>query len=119
MTSQNADCCTPDPRGLLSRLAAGHELSLQAALAPSPEAGDAFALGLDRRTRGLVWLAALLSVGASTATLQWAVERVAATGVDDAAVIAAFETTGAVTGAAQLVANAPRLALALGFDVAD
>lgn len=76
-------------------------------------------LGLDRRTRLLVWLAALLSVGASTETLHWAVERVWASGADDAAVIAAFEATAPIAGSAQLVANAPRLALALGFDVEE
>ena len=101
---------TPDPRAQLTRLASGHEVSLQEALV---------APALDRRTRLLVQLAALLSVGAPTETIQWAVELAAAAGVDDEAVIAAFEAVAPIAGAARSVQEAPRLALALGFDVQD
>jgi 4-carboxymuconolactone decarboxylase len=98
-----------EPRDLLRRLAAGDEQSLEIALETPP--------GLDRRTRVLVRLAALLAIGAPTASLRWAVELALATGVGDDAVAAVLVSTAADTGAAQVADSASRLALALGFDV--
>lgn len=108
-----------EARDLLRRLAAHDEPSLRTAMAPTPE----FELGyemtkpaLDRRTRVLVRLAALIAVGASTESLRWAVELASTSGADDDALAAVLVATGSATGAAQLVESAPRLALALGFD---
>ena len=89
-------------------------------LAPAPESPSAdapVALALDRRTTGLVRLAALIAVDACTTSLRWAVELASTTGVDDEAVLAALLATGSATGSAQVVTTAPRLALALGFDL--
>jgi 4-carboxymuconolactone decarboxylase len=105
---------------LLKRLAAHDEDSLRAVLAPAPQSGSPDqhpAPALDRRTRGLVRLAALLALDAPTASVHWAVELASAAGVDDAAVIGALRSTADIAGSAQLVANAPRVALSLGFDV--
>lgn len=112
---------------LLRRLAANDEHSLQAALVPAPEFGrcdrppdQLRAEGvpaLDRRVRVLVRLAALLAVGAPTASLRWAVELALATGATDDAVAAVLLCTAAETGGAQVVWSAARLALALGFDL--
>ena len=66
-----------EPRELLRRLAAADERSLRTAMAPTPEFERDYALtkpALDRRTRVLVRLAALIAVGASTESLRWAVE---------------------------------------------
>jgi hypothetical protein len=76
--------------------------------------GDA----LDRRTRDLVRLAALLAVGASSTSLRWAVELASTTGVPDSAVLDALVATAGATGSTQAVSSAPRLGLALGFDFA-
>jgi alkylhydroperoxidase/carboxymuconolactone decarboxylase family protein YurZ len=111
---------TAGSQELLKRLAAHNEDSLRAVLAPTPESGAPDqhpAPALDRRTRSLVRLAALLALDAPTASVQWAVELAAAAGVDDAAVIGALQSTAEVAGSAQLVRNAPRVALSLGFDV--
>jgi 4-carboxymuconolactone decarboxylase len=109
-----------ETRELLRRLAANDEQSLVAILAPAPNDGaEPCPLGtsLDRQTRQLVRLGALLAVDAGTTSLRWAVELATATGVDDEAVMGALISAAAAAGSAQLVASAPRLALALGFDL--
>jgi alkylhydroperoxidase/carboxymuconolactone decarboxylase family protein YurZ len=108
-----------DERDLLRRLAAGDERSLRGVLAPTPErrpADPAFPAALDRRTRELVRLAALMAVEASSTSLRWAVELASTSGVEDGAMVGALAATAAATGTTQAVSNAPRLALALGFD---
>jgi len=108
-----------EARDLLRRLAAADERSLQKAMAPTPEFDGDYALtkpALDRRTRVLVRLAALIAVGACTESLRWAVELASTTGADDDALAAVLVATGSATGSARLVESAPRLALALGFD---
>jgi alkylhydroperoxidase/carboxymuconolactone decarboxylase family protein YurZ len=109
-----------EARELLRRLAAGDEASLRAVLAPTPERGSvdrAFPTTLDRQTRDLVRLAALLAVEASSTSLRWAVELASTNGVDDDAIVGALASTARATGASQAVSSAPRLALALGFDL--
>src|SRR5436305_3186735 len=109
-------------RDLLRRLANSDEGSLRSVLAPTPEFGDPDTrprVCLDRRTRPLVRLAALLVLGASTESLRWAVELATTTGADDDAVAAVLLAAGSAAGSAQLVASAPRLALALGFEPAE
>ncbi len=103
-----------DAELLLRRLASNDERLLETVLAA--RAGQPAAL--DRVTRALVQLSALLAVGAPTATLRWAVELAAANGVDDAAVVQVLVAAGAAAGAAQTATNATRLALALDLDLA-
>jgi alkylhydroperoxidase/carboxymuconolactone decarboxylase family protein YurZ len=100
---------------LLRRLAAGEEPALRRALS----AADGDPGALDRRTRALVTLSALLALDAPTVSLRVAVERVAASGLDDAAMLEVLVSAAAARGAAQTVADAPRLALALDRDVGD
>lgn len=109
-------------RDLLCRLARQDERLLQTVLLPTPEGrGGAASPGssLDRRTRFLVRLAALLAVDACAESLCWAVELAATNGADDEAVAAVLIAAGCAAGSAQLVASAPRLALALGFEPVD
>lgn len=100
---------------LLQALAAHDERCLYAALWPgSPlREGDH---ALDRRTRMLVQLAALVAADASTSSLRWAVDRAAATGADDRSLVQVLRTVGRAAGSAQTVTTAPRLALALDLD---
>jgi hypothetical protein len=109
-----------EPEDVLRRLATGDEQFLHAAITPVPEfgyaeltAGDA----LDRRLRGLVRIAALLAADAPTTTLRWAVERAQSTGATAEAIVGVLVAIADQMGAAQLVSSAPRLALALGFDL--
>ncbi len=88
-------------------------------MAPTPEFEPGYALSspaLDRRTRVLVRLAALIAVGACTESLRWAVELASTAGADDDTLAAVLVATGTAAGSAQLVETAPRLALALGFE---
>ncbi len=103
---------------LLRRLAEGDENSLRQVLMPPPAASGALAdHRLDTRTATLVRLGALLALDASTASLRWAVERASCMGADDDAIVGVLLIAAPAAGAAQLVASAPRLALALGFDM--
>ena len=106
-------------RDLLLRLAAGDERSLHAVLrAPlEPEHGDEVVAGsgLDRRTRMLVRLGALLALDAPTDSLRWAVELAAVAGAGEDAVAAVLLATGSTAGSAQLVSSAARLAAALDY----
>lgn len=96
----------------------GHTLQELRAAADPSRSGAAFGPGaLDQKTRGLVGIGAAVSLGASTPTYRRLVEEAREGGatVDDC--IGAFVAAGPVAGAVRLVAGAPRLASALGYDV--
>jgi alkylhydroperoxidase/carboxymuconolactone decarboxylase family protein YurZ len=107
-------------RDLLLRLAAGDEPALRAVLRATlePDRSDELAAGssLDRRTRMLVRLGALLTLDAPTESLRWAVELASAAGADEDAVAAVLLATGSAAGSAQLVSSAARLAVALDYE---
>jgi alkylhydroperoxidase family enzyme len=98
---------------LLRRLAAGDEPSLRVILSERHDQPGA----LDRVTRALVQLSALLAADAGTTSLRWAVDRASSVGVDDAALVQVLLSSAYATGFAQTVASAPRLALALDVDI--
>jgi hypothetical protein len=105
-----------DARDLLRRLAANDQASLRTVLALSPVKGGPAPPSLsmlDRRTRVLVHLAALLVLDASTESLRWATDLASTSVADDGALAAVLVAAGSVAGSAQLVAIAPRLALAM------
>lgn len=112
----------PTGEDLLRRLsaadqdAAGTVLALRSESADSPTAGEAT---LPPRIRMLVRLASLVAVDAPTATLRWAVELAACAGADDDEIVGVLVTVGADIGVARVVSAAPRLAMAIGYDVDD
>jgi 4-carboxymuconolactone decarboxylase len=73
--------------------------------------------GLDRKAEALVQVGALLSVGASTASLRCTVELAQATGATDEEILGVLVTIGPAVGLARVVAEAPRLALAMGYEI--
>jgi 4-carboxymuconolactone decarboxylase len=100
-------------RELLQALSQSDDRSIREVLiGSSPHSAS-----LDRVTLALVRLAAMLAVDASTTSVRWAVEVAGCAGVDDAALVHVLLRIAAATGAAQTVACAPRLALAVGVDV--
>jgi len=105
---------------LLRRLALNDEnavrVVLQDAPVGPPTSGRA---GLDFKTHSLVRLGALLSVGAATDSCRLAVDLARAAGADDDEIVGALVAVGPAIGFARLVAVAPRLALAIGYDVDD
>jgi len=100
---------------LLRRLALNDEKLVGSVL--SRTAGDGPAPALDRKAEALVQVGALLSVGASTATLRWTVELAQASGVTDEEILGVLVAIGPAVGLARVVAEAPRLALAMGYDL--
>ena len=72
---------------------------------------------LPAETSALVHLAALLAAGGSTTSLRWAVELALQSGADDDDIVEVLVTMAAIIGSARVVAAAPRLALAIGYDI--
>jgi alkylhydroperoxidase/carboxymuconolactone decarboxylase family protein YurZ len=107
---------------LLRGLAAGDESTLRSVLAVSRGLGLHPADGvsscrLPALTSALVHLAALLAAGGSTTSLRWAVELALQSGAQNDEIVEVFVATAAIVGSARVVAAAPRLALAIGYDI--
>ena len=80
--------------------------------------GSAYATSvIDHRTAALVRLAATIAVDAAPASFQHAVALALAAGATSNEIVASLEAVTPVTGAARVVQCAPKLALALGYDV--
>ena len=75
---------------------------------------------LDARTAGLVRVAAMIGVDAAPpSSFQHAVTHALAAGATCGEIVATLEAVTPVTGSAKVVSAAPKLALALGYDVED
>jgi 4-carboxymuconolactone decarboxylase len=74
---------------------------------------------LDAKTNALVRLAALLSIGAPTSSCRAAVELARAGGATDAEIVGVLVAVAPAVGGARVVGAAPRLALAIDYDVED
>lgn len=101
----------------LRRLALNDEKLVAAVLAGGPAFSPTSSL--DRKSEALVRLGALLAVGASTASLRWTVELAQAAGATDEEVLGVLIAIGPAVGLARVVAQAPRLALAMGYEIED
>jgi alkylhydroperoxidase/carboxymuconolactone decarboxylase family protein YurZ len=96
---------------LLCRLTLHDERSVRAALA------DAELSGLDVKVEALVGLGALLSVDAATVSVRLAVDLAYRAGATEDEIVGVLLAIAPAVGNARTVAVAPRLALALGYDV--
>ena len=80
--------------------------------------GSSFATSvIDERTAALVRVAATVAVDGAPSTFQHAVALALAAGASNDEIVASLEAVTPVTGAARVVQCAPKLALALGYDV--
>jgi alkylhydroperoxidase/carboxymuconolactone decarboxylase family protein YurZ len=106
---------------LLRGLAASNESLLRSVLAVSPAATCSpqpeTARALSPTTVALVHLAALLAADGSTTSLRWAVELALRAGAQPEEIVDVLATVASVVGSAKVVAAAPRLALAIGYDI--
>jgi 4-carboxymuconolactone decarboxylase len=105
---------------LLRGLAAGDESSLRSVLSLSPARiwrSHAKGRDLPPATSALVTVAGLLAAGGSTTSLRWAVELALEAGAEDAEIVEVLAIVAAIVGSARVVAAAPRLALAIGYDI--
>lgn len=80
------------------------------------ESGDSQA-SLNPKEALLVRLAALLAVGAATPSLREVVDRASAAGATANEIVGVLVAVGPAIGLASLVACAPRLAMAIGYDL--
>ena len=84
--------------------------------------GDENALvasALDTRTAALVRIAATIAVDAAPSSFLHVVALAQAAGATEAEIVACLEAVAPVTGSARVVQCAPKLALALGYDVEE
>ena len=98
----------------LRRLAVHDDALLEALVTE----GGAFAPSvIDERTAALVRIAATIAVDAAPASFQHAVALALAAGATSDQIVAILDTVTPVTGTARVVQCAPKVALALGYDV--
>ena len=81
------------------------------------EENTQIASALDTRTTALVRVAATIAVDAAPSSVQHAVALALAAGATSDEIVATLEAVTPVTGDARAVLCAPKLALALGYDV--
>jgi 4-carboxymuconolactone decarboxylase len=98
----------------LRRLAV-HDDALLDALAV--DGGARTASAIDEKTAALVRLAAMVAVDAPPHSFQHAVALALAAGATSDEIVASLGAVTPVTGAARVVQCAPKVALALGYDV--
>jgi alkylhydroperoxidase/carboxymuconolactone decarboxylase family protein YurZ len=107
-----------DAEELLRRLALNDENVVRSAVggdSPSLSGGS----DLDAKTHALVRLAALLSIGAATSSCRVAVELARAGGATDAELVGVLVAVAPAVGGARVVSAAPRLGLAIDYDIED
>jgi len=104
------------PDELLRRLALNDERAVGRATAGRGASGGPT---LDARSESLVRLGALLSVGATTASCRAEVDVARAAGASDEELVGVLMAVGPAVGVARVVSAAPRLALALDYDIED
>jgi alkylhydroperoxidase/carboxymuconolactone decarboxylase family protein YurZ len=75
------------------------------------------ACGLPIKRAALVRLGALAALDAATATWMWAAELALAAGATEEEIVGTLIDAAPAVGLARVVVAAPRLALALGYDV--
>jgi 4-carboxymuconolactone decarboxylase len=100
---------------LLRRLALNDERVLDMVLTREV-CGDG-ETGLNPKVELLVRLAGLLAVGATTPSLREAVDQAAAAGATPSEIVGVLVALGPAIGLASLVGSAPRLAMAIGYDL--
>ncbi|MBV9193854.1 MAG: hypothetical protein JO168_06880 [Solirubrobacterales bacterium] len=102
---------------LLRRLALNDEKSLGIVLATG--SGPGLHVALAPKVDLLVRLGALVAVGAATTSLRRTVELALEAGATDAEIVGVLVAVGPAVGLARVVATAPKLARAIGYDVDD
>ena len=100
---------------LLRRLALNDEKAL--GMVMTHGVGSERGIELHPKVEALVQLAGLLAVGAATPSLREAVHRASADGASTDEIVGVLVSLGPIIGLASLVACAPRLAMAIGYDL--
>ncbi|MET0884977.1 MAG: carboxymuconolactone decarboxylase family protein [Mycetocola sp.] len=99
----------------LRRLAV-HDNALVGSLTEVNSTADA---ALDERTAALVRVAATIAVDGATASFQHAVALALSAGATREEIVGTLGAVTPVTGTPRVVSSAPKIALALGYDVEE
>lgn len=99
----------------LRRLALHDEKLIREVIASGVDAPDA--IGLDAKTYALVRLSALISLDAPVVAYQSTVAFAFAAGATSRDVVATLKAVASMVGSPRLVAAAPALAAAIGYDI--
>jgi 4-carboxymuconolactone decarboxylase len=99
----------------LRLLALNDEESIERVLVSG--SGRVGAAALDPKVDLLVQLGALLALGGATSSLRATVARAIAAGANESEIVAVLIAVGPAVGLARVVAAAPRLATALGYEI--
>jgi 4-carboxymuconolactone decarboxylase len=103
-----------DYKDRLRKLAIRDEALVAAMLASEPTREES---GLDVRTDALVCLSTTVAVDGGQASYQHAVERALAAGLTTEEIVGTLFAVASLTGVPRAVSAAPKLGLALGYDV--
>jgi 4-carboxymuconolactone decarboxylase len=103
-----------DYRDCLRRLALRDEALVSEVLANEPSRA---ASGLDAKTHALVRLSATIALDAGQSSYQHAVERALAAGATTDEIVGTLVAVISLTGVPRAASAAPKLGLALGYDV--
>jgi len=104
-----------DYETILRRLAIRDDRYIASLLAPNPD--KPCPSGLDQRTHALARIGALIALDATPPSYMEAVESARAAGASPAEIVGVLIAVVPMVGVARVVSAAPKLALALGFDV--
>jgi 4-carboxymuconolactone decarboxylase len=99
----------------LRRLALHDDRLIQSMLAIPP--GPVEASGLDQKICALVRLGALVALDAACVSYQWGVQWALAAGATADEIVGTLMAVAPITGVTRIVAAAPEVALALGYDI--
>src|SRR5436309_2344230 len=100
---------------LLRRLALNDEESVEDVLVGGTSRGPPHTL--DPKVDLLVRLGALLAVGGATVSLRATVDRAIEAGASESEIVEVLVAVGPAVGLARVVTAAPRLAMALGYEL--
>jgi alkylhydroperoxidase/carboxymuconolactone decarboxylase family protein YurZ len=105
-------------RERLRRLSIGDRRYLEHVLGTSDaDGGDPELCALDARTRALVKVGALVALDGPSTAFDFVVASALAAGATADDIVDAMLAVGATVGSAHLVSAAPKIAMALGYDV--
>lgn len=101
---------------MLAKLAIRDDAFIQSILAGNDESSITLS-ELDPKTHALARVAALIALDAPTPSYMWAVESAREAGATDREIVGSLVAVLPAVGATRVVAAAPKLGLALGYDV--
>jgi 4-carboxymuconolactone decarboxylase len=107
--------CVDETERLLRRLALNDEESVGMVLASGSDVAGTAALR--PKVDLLVQLGALLALGAATNSLRATVDRAIEAGATEAEIVGVLIAVAPAVGLARVVSTAPRLAMAIGYDI--